>query len=93
MRASISRRITPSEEMPADAGAWVSLGDVTRHTDLADAIASLPLRHRTVVVLHDIEGLTHYEIARRLVITEATSKSCLARARQRLRSMSTHVKE
>jgi RNA polymerase sigma-70 factor, ECF subfamily len=53
--------------------------------DLAAGIAALPPRYRCVLVLHDVEGFTHDEIAAMLEIVPGTSKSQLARARARLR--------
>jgi RNA polymerase sigma-70 factor (ECF subfamily) len=53
--------------------------------DLEDAIAGLPPGYRTVLVLHDVEGFTHEEIAGRLEISPNTSKSQLSRARRALR--------
>jgi len=55
--------------------------------DLEAAIAALPPRFRQVLVLHDIEGFTHEEIADALGLVPGTSKSQLARARQRVRAM------
>lgn len=54
--------------------------------DLEQAIALLPNGSRQVLVLHDIEGWTHGEIANLLGITEGTSKSQLSAARHNLRS-------
>lgn len=54
--------------------------------ELQDAIAALPLGYRQVVVLHDIEGHTHDEIAIMLDVAVGTSKSQLSRARQALRA-------
>ncbi len=53
--------------------------------DLETAIAELPEQARAVVVLHDIEGFTHEEIARHFGIATGTSKSQLSRAREQLR--------
>ncbi len=53
--------------------------------DLESAIASLPLQTRTVIVLHDIEGYTHEEIASMLGIAPGTSKAQLHRARMLLK--------
>lgn len=53
--------------------------------DLEDAIARLPDGARTVLVLHDVEGLAHAEIAERLAVSVGTSKSQLHRARALLR--------
>ena len=54
--------------------------------DLERAIERLPDGYRHVFVLHDVEGYTHEEIGRLLGIETGTSKSQLARARQRLRA-------
>ncbi len=53
--------------------------------DLEAALRSLPDGYREVVVLHDVNGYTHAEIAVLLEIEEGTSKSQLARGRRRLR--------
>ena len=53
--------------------------------DLEAAIAALSPRYRAVLVLHDVDGFTHDEIAEMLGIAQGTSKSQLARARARLR--------
>jgi len=53
--------------------------------DVERALARLPPGYRAVLVLHDLEGYTHSEIARVLGIEPGTSKSQLARARQFLR--------
>jgi RNA polymerase sigma-70 factor (ECF subfamily) len=53
--------------------------------DLEAAIVALPPRYRAVLVLHDVEGFTHDEIADMLGIVQGTSKSQLARARARIR--------
>ncbi|MBI1803864.1 MAG: sigma-70 family RNA polymerase sigma factor [Ignavibacteriae bacterium] len=53
--------------------------------DLEAAIASLPVRARTVLVLHDIEGYRHEEIAAMAGIAVGTSKAQLHRARTLLK--------
>ena len=53
--------------------------------DLERAVRDLPEGYREVLVLHDVEGYTHEEIARMLEISAGTSKSQLARAREWLR--------
>jgi RNA polymerase sigma-70 factor (ECF subfamily) len=53
--------------------------------DLEAAIHALPAGYRQVLVLHDVEGFTHDDIAGLLDIDPGTSKSQLARARRRLR--------
>jgi RNA polymerase sigma-70 factor (ECF subfamily) len=71
-------------EMPDD-----FIGPITQPPgaaiDLERALAALPMQQRVVVVLHDIEGFTHDEIAARLGMAVGTSKATLSRARQALR--------
>ncbi|HEX6316776.1 MAG TPA: RNA polymerase sigma factor [Gemmatimonadaceae bacterium] len=59
---------------------WSDLDRVRR------AVYALPDGYRTVLVLHDVEGFTHAEIAGYLSIEEGTSKSQLARARRQVRA-------
>lgn len=54
--------------------------------DLERAIAALPDSYRAVLVLHDVEGFKHGEIADRLGIAEGTSKSQLFAARRLMRA-------
>lgn len=56
-------------------------------TALECALAKLPPLSRTVVWLHDVEGYTHVEIARELGRSTSFSKSQLARAHERLRTL------
>ncbi len=53
--------------------------------DLESAIAALPDGYRAVLVLHDVEGFKHHEIAETLGISPGTSKSQLSGARRTLR--------
>lgn len=55
--------------------------------DLERAIASLPAGARNVLVLHDVEGFTHEEIARMSGFAPGTSKAQLSRARRLLRKV------
>jgi RNA polymerase sigma-70 factor (ECF subfamily) len=59
--------------------------DAASALDLERALAELPDGARAVVLLHDLEGCTHQEIADRLGIPAGTSKSRLSEARRRLR--------
>jgi RNA polymerase sigma-70 factor (ECF subfamily) len=61
--------------------------------DLERAIQMLPDNNRMVLVLHDIEGLTHQEIAGQLEIPEGTTKSQLFRARRMIREWLSGNKE
>lgn len=51
------------------------------------AVNSLSLKHRLVVILHELEGLTHSEIASILNCSEGTVRSRLHYARKELRSL------
>ncbi|HET6586488.1 MAG TPA: sigma-70 family RNA polymerase sigma factor [Oleiagrimonas sp.] len=53
--------------------------------ELERAIAALPPRARAVLVLHDVEGWRHEDIAEELGMAPGTSKAQLHHARQRLR--------
>ena len=67
---------------PADPSPFVPVERI----DLERAVAELPGGFRAVIVLHDVEGFTHEEIALHLGIEPGTSKSQLARARRALRA-------
>lgn len=54
-------------------------------SDLEQAIAALPERARAVLVLHDIEGYRHAEIARMTGMAVGSSKAQLHRARKLVR--------
>ncbi len=55
--------------------------------DLENAIASLPPQARKVLVLHDVEGYRHAEIASMMGLAVGTSKTQLHRARKLLRGV------
>jgi len=63
------------------AGSRTALG-----LDLERAVATLPPRARAVLVLYDIEGWKHEEIAAELGMAVGSSKAQLHRARQLLRT-------
>jgi RNA polymerase sigma-70 factor (ECF subfamily) len=60
-------------------------GDPHLRDRLRVELTRLPERLRMTVVLHDIEGFTHREIAEMQGIPQGTSKARLAEARSRLR--------
>jgi RNA polymerase sigma-70 factor (ECF subfamily) len=53
---------------------------------LSRAIDALPEIYRTTVIMHDLEGYTHTEIAEVLGVAEGTCKSRLSMARAQLRA-------
>ncbi|HVF39780.1 MAG TPA: RNA polymerase sigma factor [Gemmatimonadaceae bacterium] len=81
-------------EVPLDLVSETTLSILVNTTtvdpvDLERAIAELPPGFRQVLVLHDVEGFHHGEIATMLGIAAGTSKSQLARARHRMRELLT----
>ena len=53
---------------------------------LNEALQCLSIKHRTIVVLHEIEGLSHKEIAEIIGSNEGTVRSRLHYAKQQLQS-------
>lgn len=70
-------------ELPADLADDCQAPD--DRLDLEAAVGRLPPGFRSAIVLHDIEGFTHEEIASLCQIEVGTSKSQLSRARRALR--------
>lgn len=60
---------------------------VGERVDLEKALSLLPLGYRTVLILHDLEGFRHEEIAEQLGIAPGTSKSQLFHARRHVRAL------
>lgn len=54
---------------------------------LLTALGELPQDRREVVLLHDLEGWTHREIAERMALPAGTVRSHLHHARKRLREL------
>jgi RNA polymerase sigma-70 factor (ECF subfamily) len=83
-------RIRRSDPAPADATEAIAHVEPAPHwqaLDLERAIARLPAGARAVLVLHDLHGYTHEEIAHLLEIEPSSSRSQLVRARRALRCM------
>jgi len=82
------RALDPEDEQAwADPGAEHPVKDRSRLLDLERALARLGPTPRVVVWLHDVEGYTHAEIGALFGATASFSKSQLARAHERLRSL------
>ncbi len=76
----LGARVEFTDEL-IDADADVRSDSVEEILDLEAGIASLPVQARTVLILHDIEGYRHEEIAGMMDIATGTSKAQLHRAR------------
>jgi len=87
LRARRSRPQTDGDAGLDDVGTPDSAGHVTALTlDLQRAVDSLPPRARAVLVLFDVEGWKHEEIAEALGMAVGSSKAQLHRARGLLRT-------
>ena len=74
----------PMEEFPEPPAQRIFADE---RIDIERSISLLPDGYRMVLVLHDVEGMKHEEIAHRLDITAGTSKSQLSKARRALRGL------
>lgn len=89
-RRSGQRRSKREEPMPPAlevAGPAGPTGDALLRRRLQAALDRLPDGMRHVLVMHDVEGLTHEEIGATLGINPGTSKSQLFKARAQMRSL------
>lgn len=75
-----------AREADTVAEGWTSPGAGPRRIDLERAVTGLASGFREVLILHDVEGYTHGEIASLLEISVGTSKSQLSRARRAVRA-------
>lgn len=86
-----SRRAAPGLDEDTDVAEAIGTVDSAGHVtalsmDLEQAVASLPPRARAVLVLYDVEGWMHEEIAGALDMAVGSSKAQLHRARRLLRA-------
>lgn len=77
-------RETPLDDMVIESPA-IETDTLDLKDRLTAAIGELPAAQRGVIMMHDVEGFTHQEIADALGITVSSSKVRLFRARARLR--------
>ena len=79
-------RVDPVEDLSAfDRGHGPEAASTETRMELERAIAALPAGARQILVLHDIEGYKHEEIARLNETAVGTVKAQLHRARKLLR--------
>lgn len=85
------RRLKRQRMRERDLDTASHIGVTERHAEpdlkrrLTEAVNGLPEAYREVLVMHDLEGYTHREIAAALDVKQGTSKARLSRARARLR--------
>src|SRR5215813_6388020 len=88
-RKLLTEEMTKSGEIPAQVGAGNKRTSIVDRILLSEVIAKLPDGYREAVILHDLHGFEHKEIARRKGRTEGTSKSQLHKAKVELRALIT----
>lgn len=81
------RRASREVELPPAIPTRGRVEQTPLRLSLESAMQSLPDGMRQVLVLHDVEGYTHEEIASFLGVTPGTSKSQLFKARARMRTI------
>jgi RNA polymerase sigma-70 factor (ECF subfamily) len=84
-----SEQLTENGEMPVQVAVSNKRTNIMDRILLSEVMAKLPNGYREAVILHDIHGLEHKEIARRKGRSEGTSKSQLHKARATLRALIT----
>jgi len=82
LRSWKGRVVTPVADMPAADDQAVATAS---RIDLERALASLHPGYRALVLLHDVEGWTHPDMAKQLDLAEGLSKSQLVNARLAMR--------
>jgi RNA polymerase sigma-70 factor (ECF subfamily) len=81
------RELISADETDGEVCSAVSLfRNPTHKIALAEALSSLTPLRRTTLLLHDVQGLTHNEVASLLGVTVIASKSRLHRAHMALRN-------
>jgi RNA polymerase sigma-70 factor (ECF subfamily) len=91
MRSAWSLRRIDTEHFDGEPSPIATNAD--ERIELERALDALPATARAVVWLHDVEGLTHREIGRLMGRTASFSKSQLARAHERLKTLLGHTDE
>lgn len=78
--------LTPLEPVLSDASADPHLAAVRREElgDLVGNLRLLPVRQRTALVGHELEGRSHAELGAELEVSVGASKALVCRARQSL---------
>lgn len=96
-RKQSRQKAKPVEEVPEVVSTEPGPDDMTIGADRAAAVhaalARLSDEHRTVVVLHDLQGLQYPEVAKALDVPVGTVKSRLHRARLELARLLGHLRD
>ena len=93
-RRDVRRTDELSESTPsAEAGPDRETDRRLLEAELQDALDELPVRYRAAVVLYDVEGYSHAEIAKIIGVPEGTVRSDVFHARRMLRQAMDDWKE
>jgi RNA polymerase sigma-70 factor, ECF subfamily len=93
-RREVRRTDELSESMPSSqAGPDRETDRRLLEAELQDALDELPVRYRAAVVLYDVEGYSHAEIAKIIGVPEGTVRSDVFHARRMLRQAMDDWKE
>jgi RNA polymerase sigma-70 factor (ECF subfamily) len=88
---SLDETLEPNDESPKPSvefgGPDLNLNGVIARVNLEKAIDQLPHGYKKMLIMHDIEGYQHNEIAQILGCSTGNSKSQLHKARQRMREL------
>lgn len=87
LRRETVRRAEPLGDHPGGSTPATELERSELRTRLLEALGTLSEAHREVVLLHDLEGWKHGEIAERMALPAGTVRSHLHHARRRLREI------
>jgi RNA polymerase sigma-70 factor (ECF subfamily) len=85
-QAQVERAVDPADLVwLAGRDALAGVGEGELSAAVRDVLARMPLRHRAVLVLREVEGLDEVSVARVLGVAPGTVKSRLHRARSAFR--------
>ena len=83
----------PAKEIPADCDVETIVESAEFRGLVQKAVNDLPVRHRAMIVMRDMQGLSYTEISKLLGLPEGTVKSRINRARKNLRNVFLGLKE
>jgi RNA polymerase sigma-70 factor (ECF subfamily) len=86
LHALEKRKLRDPRDDAGDASAPATAGDVVLRAQLLAALATLTEVQREIVLLHDLDGWTHAELADALGLTEVNGRQHLFTARRALRA-------
>ena len=85
LRKKKFKQVPLDDEIETSGSLSVAPAPMAHRESLKRGIAGLPAGYRAAVIMHDIQGLNHREIAEIMGISVGASKSQLFKARRKLR--------